>query len=524
MSTFTPRPGAAPLPRMVLAQARMEARLMVRNGEQLLLAVVIPVIVLVGMVRGAGRLGLDYDHPVVDVVTPGVLALAVLSTSFTSLAIATGFERRYGILKRLGASPLPRSGLLAGKVGALLMVEVLQLAGALGRRRSCSAGTRRPVAAALLGAALAVLLGTAAFASLGLLMAGALRAEATLAAANLVYLLLLAAGAVILPASAYGAFGDVAQWLPSGALGEAMRLGVPRRHRRLARPGRAARLGRGRHRRHRPDVLVGVTDRWMRPLAWATLVANIGLVVTGGAVRLTGSGLGCPTWPRCTDRSFRPHGELDLHQAIEFGNRMLTFVLVAIAVATFVVAWRTGRRDLRNLALIVALGIPAQAVIGGITVLTDLNPWVVSFHLLCSLAIIGVAVRLLLSVDAPLPPAHARPGGRPGLGDVRLGVGGALRRDRGHRLRAACGRHRHRAQRHQPAAGEPAPRRPGVPLRRAHPGPALHAAGHRRRRRRPAARSWCCSPSRWPRARSASCSTSPTCPRCWSASTCSAPP
>jgi heme a synthase len=154
---------------------------------------------------------------------------------------------------------------------------------------------------------------------------------------------------------------------------------------------------------------VGVTDRWMRPLAWATLAANVGLVVTGGAVRLTGSGLGCPTWPRCTDGSFRPHGELDLHQAIEFGNRMLTFVLVAIAVATFVVAWRTGRRDLRNLALIVALGIPAQAVIGGITVLTDLNPWVVSFHLLCSLAIIGVAVRLLLSLDGPMPPAARGP-------------------------------------------------------------------------------------------------------------------
>ena len=125
---------------MVLAQARMESRLMLRNGEQLLLAVVIPVIVLVGMVRGAGRLGLDYDHPVVDVVTPGVLALAVLSTSFTSLAIATGFERRYGVLKRLGASPLPRSGLLAGKVGALLLVEVLQLARALRRRPAARLG------------------------------------------------------------------------------------------------------------------------------------------------------------------------------------------------------------------------------------------------------------------------------------------------------------------------------------------------------------------------------------------------
>jgi ABC-2 type transport system permease protein len=221
-SVFSPAPGAAPLPRMVLAQARMESRLMLRNGEQLLLAVVIPVLVLVGMVKGADRLGLDYDHPVVDVVTPGVLALAVMSTSFTSLAIATAFERRYGVLKRLGASPLPRSGLLAGKVGALLLVEVMQLlvlslvGQLLGWDPVVSVST-------VVGLVLAVLLGTSAFAALGLLMAGALRAEATLAAANLVYLLLLAGGAVVLPASAYGAYGQVAQWLPSGALGEAMR-------------------------------------------------------------------------------------------------------------------------------------------------------------------------------------------------------------------------------------------------------------------------------------------------------------
>jgi heme a synthase len=151
------------------------------------------------------------------------------------------------------------------------------------------------------------------------------------------------------------------------------------------------------------------TSRWALPLAWATLVANMLLVVTGGAVRLTDSGLGCPTWPRCTDRSFRPHGELSLHQAIEFGNRTLTFVLTAIAVATFVVMWRTGRRDLRVMSLVSGLGIPAQAIVGGITVLTDLNPWVVSLHLIISLAIIGVAVRLLLSVPAPLPPARGGP-------------------------------------------------------------------------------------------------------------------
>jgi cytochrome c oxidase assembly protein subunit 15 len=144
-------------------------------------------------------------------------------------------------------------------------------------------------------------------------------------------------------------------------------------------------------------------DRWLRPLGWATLVANITLVVTGGAVRLTASGLGCPTWPRCTDRSFTPHGELDLHSAIEFGNRMLTFVLAAIAIATFVAAWQSGRRELRTLALVLGLSIPAQAVIGGITVLTDLNPWVVSFHLLCSLAIIGLAVLFLRRIDHPHP-------------------------------------------------------------------------------------------------------------------------
>jgi heme a synthase len=153
---------------------------------------------------------------------------------------------------------------------------------------------------------------------------------------------------------------------------------------------------------------VGVA-RFVRPLGWATLVANCGLVVTGGAVRLTGSGLGCPTWPRCTDESFTPHGALDLHEAIEFGNRMLTFVLTAIAIATFAAAWATGRRDLRLLALLLGLGIPAQAIVGGITVLTDLNPWVVSFHLLSSLAIIGVAVLFLRRIDQPAPTPASGP-------------------------------------------------------------------------------------------------------------------
>jgi ABC-2 type transport system permease protein len=216
---FTPRPGAAPLHRQVLAQAAMESRLMLRNGEQLLLAVVIPVIVLIGGVEGARHLDLSFSRRPIDVFAPGVLALAVMSTAFTSLAIATGFERRYGVIKRLGSSPLPRSGLLLGKVGALLLVEALQIA-VISTVALTLGWEPHP---SLLAAVLTIVLGTAAFASLGLFVAGVLRAEATLAAANLVYLLLMAGGAVVLPASAYGGFGAVTQLLPSGALGEALR-------------------------------------------------------------------------------------------------------------------------------------------------------------------------------------------------------------------------------------------------------------------------------------------------------------
>ncbi len=222
--TFAPRPGAAPPLRMVRAQTRMETRLLLRNGEQLLLALVIPLIVLVGGLLAAERFDLALSHRPVDLLTPGVLALAVMSTSFASLAIATGFERRYGVLKRLGASPLPRSGLLAGKVGALLVVEALQ-AVVIGGAALLLGWAPDLTAAGVAGALAVALLGTAAFASLGLLLAGTLRAEATLAAANLVYLLLMAGGGVVLPTSSYGgsALGPALGALPSGALGDGMR-------------------------------------------------------------------------------------------------------------------------------------------------------------------------------------------------------------------------------------------------------------------------------------------------------------
>ena len=221
-TTFAPRPGAAPLPRQVLAQARMETRLLLRNGEQLLLALVIPVLVLVAGVAGMERVGLTLSRTAVDELTPGVLGLALMSTSFTSLAIATGFERRYGVLKRLGASPLPRHGLLLGKVGALLVVLVLQWV-VIGAVAAAMGWSPALTARSVVGAACVAAAGTAAFASLGLLLAGALRAEATLAVANLVYVLLAAGGAVVLPASTYGEWGRLLTWLPSGALGSGLR-------------------------------------------------------------------------------------------------------------------------------------------------------------------------------------------------------------------------------------------------------------------------------------------------------------
>ncbi|HLN75857.1 MAG TPA: COX15/CtaA family protein [Nocardioidaceae bacterium] len=135
--------------------------------------------------------------------------------------------------------------------------------------------------------------------------------------------------------------------------------------------------------------------RWMYPLAVSSLAVNILIVVTGGVVRLTASGLGCPTWPRCSDKSFVPHQELGLHGAIEFGNRMVTFLLAAVAIATFVAALKYGRRSVVRLSVVLALGVPAQALVGGVTVLTDLNPWIVAFHLLVSMAMIQAAVILL---------------------------------------------------------------------------------------------------------------------------------
>jgi cytochrome c oxidase assembly protein subunit 15 len=171
------------------------------------------------------------------------------------------------------------------------------------------------------------------------------------------------------------------------------------------------------------DALVSRSGRFsaspalLRRLALASLVANIGIVVTGAAVRLTGSGLGCPTWPRCTPQSYTTTPEMGVYGVIEFGNRLLTFVVGAIAVAGLVAALlqRPRRRPLVLLSGAVLLGIPAQGVIGGITVLTNLNPWVVGLHFLVSMGMIAGAYALWArarTTDGPkraVVPAALRP-------------------------------------------------------------------------------------------------------------------
>lgn len=139
---------------------------------------------------------------------------------------------------------------------------------------------------------------------------------------------------------------------------------------------------------------------------WASLVSQILIVVTGGIVRLTGSGLGCPTWPKCTEESLVTVPEMGLHGVIEFANRLLTFVLALIAMLTFLTVLNLGKKLRKGLVLpafFLGLGIPAQAVLGGFTVLTQLNPWFVGAHFILSAILIALAALLLFRA---LPPVH----------------------------------------------------------------------------------------------------------------------
>jgi ABC-2 type transport system permease protein len=216
--TFAPSPGAGAPARMLAAQAITELRLALRNGEQVLLTLVIPVLLLVGLtVVDVVAL----PEPRIAAVTPSVLALAVMSTAFTSQAISLGFDRRYGVIRRLAATALPRWLLVAGRLVAVLATVAIQvvvlvvLAAALGWR---------PPVAGLGWALLLVLLGCAAFAALGLLLGGTLRAEVVLAVANAAWFVLLLAGGIVVPLDRLpGPVAAVAALLPSGALAEGLR-------------------------------------------------------------------------------------------------------------------------------------------------------------------------------------------------------------------------------------------------------------------------------------------------------------
>jgi len=210
---------AAPVRDRVLAQARFETGTLLRNGEQLLVAIVLPAMALVGLALShSPSLG---PGARIDVAVPGVLTLAVISTAFTGQAITTGFDRRYGVLRLLGVSPLGRNGLLVAKALAVLTIEIIQgvVIGGLGLALGW-----HPQWSGLFAGALLALVGTWAFVALALLLAGTLRAEGVLALANLIWIALLGLGGVIIPRTEMpSGLSHVAALLPSGALGEGLR-------------------------------------------------------------------------------------------------------------------------------------------------------------------------------------------------------------------------------------------------------------------------------------------------------------
>ncbi|KAA0112360.1 ABC transporter permease [Mycolicibacterium sp. P1-5] len=215
--TFSPDPRPSTVPRMLAAQYGLELKLLLRNGEQLLLTMFIPITLLIGLtLLPLGSFGAHR----VAVFVPAIMALAVISTAFTGQAIAVAFDRRYGALKRLGATALPVWGIIAGKSLAVVTVVFLQalLLGGIGLALGW-----RPQPVGLLLGALVIALGTAGFAAMGLLLGGTLRAEIVLAVANLLWFVFAGLGALTLETSAIpGGLTWVARLTPSGALTEAL--------------------------------------------------------------------------------------------------------------------------------------------------------------------------------------------------------------------------------------------------------------------------------------------------------------
>jgi len=225
MSTYllkmtTPPAGAAPIGQAIAAQTRAELTMTLRRGENVLVTLILPVLFLIFFAQFMRTPPAPYRQPI-DFLLPGILAVAIMSTSMVSLGIATAYERYYGVLKRLGSAPLPRWGLIAAKVLAVFALELVQLmllmalaALLYGWRPSGTTWAALPIA----------LLGTATFAGLGLLMAGVLRAEATLAGANGLYVVFLAIGGIFVPVGSFpGLLGTLLGLLPPAALSSALR-------------------------------------------------------------------------------------------------------------------------------------------------------------------------------------------------------------------------------------------------------------------------------------------------------------
>ncbi|WP_237212039.1 ABC transporter permease [Rothia nasimurium] len=214
---------AAPALTRVLAQGKFETIAMLKNGEQLMLNIAFPIMGLLALAYTgfldpwANRYGVSR----VDIAVPGVLALCVLSTALSGQGIATGFDRRYGVLRFISTTPLGKGGLIAGKVLAVLAVLLIQylLVGALGQLLGWTA-----TVPGVLMSLPTLLLGAACFTSLGLLIAGTVRAEATLAIVNMAWVLLAAAGGILIPTDRYPTWlSPIIDLLPSAALGNALR-------------------------------------------------------------------------------------------------------------------------------------------------------------------------------------------------------------------------------------------------------------------------------------------------------------
>jgi ABC-2 type transport system permease protein len=214
---LSPAPAPAPAAKRILRHGLVEARLLIRNGEQLLLALGVPLAILV-----ASRF-VNSSYANMELLGPSVLALAVWSSAFTSTAISTAFERRYGVLERLATTPLGKPGLLAGKALAVIMIMIGQLVILVGAALALGWRPRFTPVSALL-AVLLVILATATFVCLALFLAGRLRAESVLGAANLIYVILLIGGGLIIPVARYpAALRPVIEALPTAALGEGLR-------------------------------------------------------------------------------------------------------------------------------------------------------------------------------------------------------------------------------------------------------------------------------------------------------------